>query len=149
MFRLSEERKDYEKTVEYYIIALSIFSELSSPDAKIAVGNLQHIRETIGKEQFDNYWKTITKEEVPDLIKTSPLEELERFIQYIIELRENGEQEDIDKVTEDIIQLLKEDTEPINQFFHLLLDYLSGKDISQAIQELKEPFKSILRKYMK
>jgi len=147
--RINEKRKNYEEAVKYYATSLSIFLRLNSPYAETAIKDLQRVKETIGEEQFDHYWKTITNQEVPDYIK-SPFEELEDYIQYIINLRKNGEQEEIIQATEKINQLLKEDINPdAHQFFHLLLDYLSGEDISQRIQELEEPFKSILEKHMK
>ena len=77
--RLSERREDYKEAVEHYIIALSLFLELGAPDVEIAVKDLKRVRKTIGGEQFDDYWKALTDQEVPDFIKYD--RELEEFIQ--------------------------------------------------------------------
>jgi hypothetical protein len=43
--------------------------ELNSPDAEIAIKSLQRVRKSMGEKQFDNCWKAITHQEVPDQIK--------------------------------------------------------------------------------
>jgi tetratricopeptide (TPR) repeat protein len=144
--RLSERREDYKEAVEYYIVALSLFSELGSPDAETAIKSLKRVRKTIGGGQFDNYWKALTDQEVPDFIKHD--RELEEFIQYILYIVETNNQEEIEKTKKTITELLEGSEPDITQFLQLLLDILSRKDISQKIKELKEPFKSALEKYM-
>ncbi len=77
-------------------------------------------------------------------IISKPHKELEELIQYIVTLRERGEQEKIIHITQELSHLLTEDLEPDKkQILHLLLDYLSGEDISHKIKELDEPFKSL------
>lgn len=103
----------------------------------------------MGESQFDTYWKTLTNQEVPEYIKAPPSTQLEEFIQYIVDLHEKGGQQEIEQATKEIKDLLKESEPGIKQFLQLLLDFLSGKDISQKVKELEEPLKSILEKYMK
>jgi tetratricopeptide (TPR) repeat protein len=146
---IQEYRGNYEEAVEHYITSLSIFLKQGSPNADIVVESLQRIRGTMGEEQFDNYWKTMTKQDVPDFIKESPLKELEEYIQYIIHIHENGGSDQVKQIEKEINELLQEEIEPgPAQFSRILLDYLSGNDISQKIQDLEEPFKSILEKYL-
>ncbi len=68
--RLNEERKNYKEAVKYYVTSLSIFIELHSPYAGTAIKDLRRMRKTMGEKHFDTLWKTITKKEVPDYIKT-------------------------------------------------------------------------------
>ena len=127
------------------IVAYRILSKLGSPDTEIVIKKLRRVRDTIG-EQIDIYWKTITNSEVPDFIKSH--KELEDLIQYILSIVRNKNQEEITKVTESIKTLLKESEPNVTQFLHVLLDILSGKDVSNQIPNLTEPFKSLLEKYM-
>ena len=126
-------------------MAYRILSKLGSPDTEIVIKKLRRVRDTIG-EQIDIYWKTITNSEVPDFIKSH--KELEDLIQYILSIVRNKNQEEITKVTESIKTLLKESEPNVTQFLHVLLDILSGKDVSNQIPNLTEPFKSLLEKYM-
>ena len=49
--------------------ALSIFIELQSPDARIAVNVLKKLRAKWGEENFDAAWKEATAGDVPDWLK--------------------------------------------------------------------------------
>ena len=101
-------RGEYAEAVKNYITSLEILSNLGSPDAETVAESLQRMRVTIGEEQFDHYWKTVTKEEVPDSIKKSPYKDLEDLIQYILYIVETNNQEEIEKTTETLTKLLKE-----------------------------------------
>ena len=108
--------------------------ELGSPNAKIVIKSLQRIRATMVESHFDTIWKAMTNQEVPEYIKAPPSTELEEFIQSIIVLHKKGDQQEIEQATKKIKELLKESEPGVNQFLQLLLDFLSGKDISQKIK---------------
>ncbi|MBU7044915.1 MAG: tetratricopeptide repeat protein [Theionarchaea archaeon] len=146
--RIHEVRGEYGEALAFYIDSLSIFSKLGSPDAEVVIESLIRVKETIGKEQFDNSWKAITNQEVPDFITTYE-EQLEDLIQYITYIVENNEHEEIEEAKETLHELLNQCEPDKTQFLQLLLDYISRKDVSQKINELKEPFKSIIQKYLK
>ncbi|KYK35208.1 MAG: hypothetical protein AYK19_10965 [Theionarchaea archaeon DG-70-1] len=145
--RIHEVRGEYAEAVENYLTSLSILSELGSPDAETVIESLQRMRVIMGEEQFDPYWKTITNHEVPDFVKTSPYKDMDDLIQYILYIVESNDQEEIEKTTETLTELLKESEPGATQFLQLLLDVISRKDISTKIKELEEPFKSIVEKY--
>jgi tetratricopeptide (TPR) repeat protein len=64
--RIHEEKGNYKEAMEHYIISLSIFLKIGSPDAEIVIDYLKRLRKTIGKKQFDKYWKEITNQKAPD-----------------------------------------------------------------------------------
>jgi hypothetical protein len=111
---------------------------------EIIIGSLQRTRQKMGEAQFDQYWKTITNQEVPDLIKKSPLTDLEDLIHYVKELAKTQDPEQINQITQQLSQLIQE-TEPseLTSFFQILLDYLSGKKIKEKVKKLPEPLKSL------
>jgi tetratricopeptide (TPR) repeat protein len=64
--RIHEEKGNYKEAMEHYIIVLSIFIKIGSPDAEIVIDCLKRLRKIIGKEQFNKYWKEITHQKAPD-----------------------------------------------------------------------------------
>jgi tetratricopeptide (TPR) repeat protein len=145
---LHEEMKNYEKALEYQIKSLLILSEINFLDTETVMESLHYIRTIIGQRQFEHYWKIIAKEEVPEHVLSSFKEWLESFIQDIIELTKNGEQEEIVQAKEYIKEMLEETEPSARHFFQLLLGLLSRKDISREIKELEDPYRSILEKYL-
>ena len=149
MGTLYEEMKPYEKALEYYIASFETFSDINSSDAETVIEDLHSLRTTIGAEKFNHSWKTTTNQEVPDHILSSFTTWLEDLTQYIIDLAETGNQEEIAETKEYIEETIK-NTEPDEiKFLQLLLDILSGKDIIQKIQDLSEPYRSTLQKQNK
>jgi len=64
----------------------------------------------------------------------------------IINLAEQGDQDEIAETTEYIEETIKNTGPDEIKFLQLLLDIFSGKDITQKIQNLSEPYKSALQK---
>ena len=59
----------YDDAFRHLLSALSIFIDLESPNAKVAVNNLHKLRVTWCAEDFDAAWKEATGEDVPDWLK--------------------------------------------------------------------------------
>ncbi len=60
----------FPEAFENFLIAISIFSKLQSPDSKIAANSLKSLRKKWGAENFDAAWREKTGEEVPEFLKT-------------------------------------------------------------------------------
>jgi tetratricopeptide (TPR) repeat protein len=145
---LQEDQEEYETALKYYITSLILFSELHSPDAETAIKSLKRVRNTIGESEFDEYWKTITNQEVPDFSEPTYEEQIDDLVQNVLLTVDIGEYNTIERTKKTLKTLLKESNPDEKQLIQLLLDYINRKDISQKIKELKEPFKSIVQKYL-
>jgi len=53
--RLHEEKKEYKKALEKYLMALLIFKQLKSPYEKLILKGINRIRETVGERKFRQY----------------------------------------------------------------------------------------------
>jgi tetratricopeptide (TPR) repeat protein len=145
---LQEDQEEYETALKYYITSLILLLELHSPDAKTAIKSLKRVRNTIGEPEFDEYWKTITNQEVPDFSEPTYEEQIDDLVQNVLLTVDIGEYNTVEQTKEILKTLLKESNPDEKQLIQLLLDYINRKDISQKIKELKEPFKSIVQKYL-
>ncbi|MGC1121354.1 MAG: tetratricopeptide repeat protein, partial [Candidatus Methanofastidiosia archaeon] len=144
--RLQEEWGNYENAIQHYVSSLSIFLELKSPNAEIVIGSLQRTRQKMGDAIFDEYWKTITNQEVPDYIRESPLADLEDLIHYVKELVKTQDSVQINQITQQLSQLVQEATpSDLTPLFRILLDYLSGEEIKEKVEKLPEPLKSLTK----
>lgn len=146
---IHEYRGEYEEAEKLCVDSLSILLRLHSPDAEIAIESLKRLRDTMGEEHFDTYWKTITNQDVPDFLISTYEDYIEDLVQHVLFLVDTSEHEEIEKVIETLKHLLKESNPDEKQFLQILLDYISRKDITQKIKDLKEPYKSILEKHIK
>ncbi len=63
------EQGKFAQAFECFLVALSIFAELKSPDGEIDITNLKRLRAAWGEDNFDTAWKEETGEEVPDIFK--------------------------------------------------------------------------------
>ncbi len=59
----------YQEAFENSLFALSVFTELGSPDAQVAIDDLRKLRAEWGAENFDAAWLEATGEAVPEWIK--------------------------------------------------------------------------------
>lgn len=57
---IHQDRGEYGEALEYYEKALTLLTQLQSPDAKIAMNNLKKLRDTWGHQEFDEEWRKKT-----------------------------------------------------------------------------------------
>jgi len=106
---LYEEQGKHEEALKNYFDSFKIFSQLDPLDAEAVIKRLHRMRHTIGEEQFDNYWRIVTNQEIPEYL-TAPYTQLEDFtgyVRYIVELS-----------VKDMSQRIKD----LKESFKLLLD---------------------------
>jgi tetratricopeptide (TPR) repeat protein len=143
---LQEEWGNYENATQHYISSLSTFLEIKSPNAETVIRSLQRTRQKMSEAKFDEYWKIITNQEVPDFIKESPSLNLEDLIHYVKELVKTHNSEQINQITQQLSKLIQEvKPSELTPFFQILLDYLSGKKIKEKAETLPEPLRSLIQ----
>jgi tetratricopeptide (TPR) repeat protein len=54
-----EEQGKYKEALENYLPSLALFLKLDSPDAEEIFRSLLRMRQTLGEERFDEYWRTV------------------------------------------------------------------------------------------
>jgi len=64
--RLYVETKRPAKAFDHFLLALTIFAEIGSPDRVKAVNDLRALRTSWGAEAFDEAWREKTGEDVPE-----------------------------------------------------------------------------------
>jgi tetratricopeptide (TPR) repeat protein len=69
MGRLCAQTRRPRDAFEHFVLALTIFGEIGSPDRFKALNDLRKLRETWGPSEFDKAWREKTGQEVPEWVK--------------------------------------------------------------------------------
>ena len=59
---IQEENEEYDFSLKNYLVALSIFEKLNSPNSKVVRSSINRLIEKLGEEEFKNLFEKVVRE---------------------------------------------------------------------------------------